>query len=94
MLFCYSGNQLKVVSAMSVGVDAIDLVELKSRGIRLGHTPGVLTDAVVRRQYLKMLFQSNRLETMQFLSLFKFYHSMFYFKLSNAPSSVTQLHAS
>ena len=32
---------------MSVGVDAIDLVELKSRGIRLGHTPGVLTDAVV-----------------------------------------------
>ena len=43
-----SGDQLKVVSAMSVGVDAHDLVELKSRGIRLCHTPGVLTDSVVR----------------------------------------------
>lgn len=41
-----AGQQLKVVSAMSVGVDSIDIVELKKRGIRLGHTPGVLTDAV------------------------------------------------
>ena len=32
---------------MAVGVDAIDTVELKKRGIRLGHTPDVLTDAVV-----------------------------------------------
>ena len=32
---------------MSVGVDSIDVVELKKRGIKLGHTPGVLTDAVV-----------------------------------------------
>lgn len=41
------GDQLGIVSAMSVGVDSIDLVELRNRGIKLGHTPGVLTDAVV-----------------------------------------------
>ena len=45
-LFCL-GDQLEVVSVMAVGVDAIDTVELKKRGIRLGHTPDVLTDAVV-----------------------------------------------
>jgi len=43
----YKGDQLIVVSAMSVGVDAHELEELKKRGIKLGHTPGVLTDAVV-----------------------------------------------
>ena len=32
---------------MSVGVDAHELEELKKRGIKLGNTPGVLTDAVV-----------------------------------------------
>lgn len=45
-LFCL-GDQLEVVSVMAVGVDAIDTVELKKREIRLGHTPDVLTDAVV-----------------------------------------------
>jgi len=41
-----AGPQLEVVSAMSVGVDSIDLKALKARNIKLGHTPGVLTDAV------------------------------------------------
>ena len=41
-----AGEQLEIVSAMSVGVDSIDLNELRNRGIKLGHTPGVLTDAV------------------------------------------------
>ena len=41
-----AGDQLEIVSAMSVGVDSIDLDELRSCGIVLGHTPGVLTDAV------------------------------------------------
>ena len=50
-IIIFLGEQLKVVSAMSVGVDAHDLVELKSRGIRLGHTPGVLTDSVVRVKF-------------------------------------------
>ncbi|KZO98561.1 hypothetical protein CALVIDRAFT_544769 [Calocera viscosa TUFC12733] len=41
-----AGDQLKVVSTMSVGVDHVDLHALAKRGIRLGYTPDVLTDAV------------------------------------------------
>ncbi|XP_057316420.1 glyoxylate reductase/hydroxypyruvate reductase-like [Hydractinia symbiolongicarpus] len=41
-----AAKQLEVVSAMSVGVDSIDIGELKARNIKLGHTPDVLTDAV------------------------------------------------
>ena len=43
---------------MAVGVDGHDLVELKSRGIRLGHTPGVLTDSVVRVKFDFICFKS------------------------------------
>lgn len=35
---------LKVISTMSVGFDHIDMEECKRRGIRVGHTPGVLTE--------------------------------------------------
>ncbi|KAH7332748.1 hypothetical protein B0J17DRAFT_677405 [Rhizoctonia solani] len=41
-----AGPSLKVVSTMSVGYDHVDLPALKKRGIRLGFTPDVLTDAV------------------------------------------------
>lgn len=41
-----AGPSLKVVSTMSVGYDHIDLALVKSRGIRVGNTPGVLDDAV------------------------------------------------
>ncbi len=37
--------KLKVVSNMAVGVDNIDLDACRRRGIPVGHTPGVLTDA-------------------------------------------------
>jgi glyoxylate/hydroxypyruvate reductase len=37
-------QNLKVVSTMSVGFDHIDVKECRSRGIKLGYTPGVLTD--------------------------------------------------
>ncbi|KAL3119637.1 hypothetical protein niasHT_006723 [Heterodera trifolii] len=37
--------KLKVVSTMSVGYEHIDLEACKKRGIRIGYTPGVLTDA-------------------------------------------------
>ena len=40
-----AGPQLKVVSQMAVGVDNIDLEACTQRGIPVGHTPGVLTDA-------------------------------------------------
>jgi len=41
-----AGPQLKVVSQMAVGVDNIDVAAATARGIPVGHTPGVLTEAV------------------------------------------------
>ncbi|EFN62833.1 Glyoxylate reductase/hydroxypyruvate reductase [Camponotus floridanus] len=40
-----AGPQLKVVASMSVGVDHLDLDALKNRGIKVGYTPDVLTEA-------------------------------------------------
>ena len=40
------GPQLRVISQMAVGVDNIDLDACTARGIPVGHTPGVLSDAV------------------------------------------------
>jgi len=44
-----AGNQLKVVSTMSVGVDHISLDECKKRNIVVGYTPKILTSATVRK---------------------------------------------
>ncbi|KAH7098119.1 hypothetical protein BKA62DRAFT_623084 [Auriculariales sp. MPI-PUGE-AT-0066] len=41
-----AGSQLKVVSTMSVGHEHVDKSALARRGILLGNTPDVLTDAV------------------------------------------------
>ncbi|EJD43419.1 hypothetical protein AURDEDRAFT_185600 [Auricularia subglabra TFB-10046 SS5] len=41
-----AGQQLRVVSTMSVGFEHCDLAALARRNILLGHTPDVLTDAV------------------------------------------------
>ncbi|KAG8733554.1 hypothetical protein FRC11_005223 [Ceratobasidium sp. 423] len=41
-----AGPSLRTVSTMSVGYDHVDVPALKARGIRLGFTPDVLTDAV------------------------------------------------
>jgi glyoxylate reductase len=38
-------KNLKVISTYSVGYDHIDVVEAKRRGIKIGYTPEVLTDA-------------------------------------------------
>ncbi len=43
--FDAAGPQLKVVSNFAVGVNNIDLAEAARRGIAVGHTPEVLTDA-------------------------------------------------
>ncbi|KAI8811754.1 glyoxylate reductase [Cladochytrium replicatum] len=40
-----AGSRLKCVSTMSVGADHIDIPLCKERGVRIGYTPDVLTDA-------------------------------------------------
>lgn len=41
-----AGPQLKAISTMSVGIDYVDVEEIKRRKIPLGYTPKVLNDAV------------------------------------------------
>ncbi len=40
-----AGESLKVISQMAVGYDNIDVAAVTERGIPIGNTPGVLTDA-------------------------------------------------
>ncbi|KAH0503810.1 Glyoxylate reductase/hydroxypyruvate reductase [Microtus ochrogaster] len=52
---------LKVISTFSVGVDHLALDEIKKRGIRVGYTPGVLTDATAELAVSLLLTTSRRL---------------------------------
>lgn len=56
-----AGEQLKVVSTMSVGYDHVDVEILKQRGIRLGYTPDVLTNSVADTTVALMLAASRRI---------------------------------
>ncbi|XP_077575530.1 glyoxylate reductase/hydroxypyruvate reductase [Stigmatopora nigra] len=56
-----AGPNLKVLSTMSVGFDHLSLEELKKRGIRVGYTPDVLTDAVAELTVALLLATSRRL---------------------------------
>ncbi|KAM4595080.1 glyoxylate reductase/hydroxypyruvate reductase [Fundulus diaphanus] len=56
-----AGPNLKVLSTMSVGYDHLSLEELKKRGIRVGYTPEVLTDAVAELTVALLLATSRRL---------------------------------
>eukprot|EP00795_Rhopilema_esculentum_P013083 gene13083-3867_t len=56
-----AGKQLKVVSTMSVGYDHVSVPELKKRGIILGNTPDVLTDATADLTVALLLATSRRL---------------------------------
>ncbi|MCF6278345.1 MAG: D-glycerate dehydrogenase [Anaerolineales bacterium] len=53
--------QLRVVSNMAVGVDNIDVAACTRRGIPLGHTPGVLTDATADLTLAILLAAARRL---------------------------------
>ncbi|XP_065216461.1 glyoxylate reductase/hydroxypyruvate reductase-like [Planococcus citri] len=55
-----AGNDFKVVSTCSVGYDHLDVKELKSRGIRIGYTPGVLTEATAEQALAILLATSRR----------------------------------
>lgn len=55
------GSQVKVISSMSVGVDHIDLSEATRRGIPIGNTPGVLTDATADQAFALLLAAARRI---------------------------------
>lgn len=54
-----AGPQLKVISSMSVGVDHVQVVAATERGIPVGNTPGVLTDATADMTFA-LLFAAAR----------------------------------
>ncbi len=56
-----AGPQLKVISSMSVGVDHIDVPAATVRGIPVGNTPGVLTDATADQAFALMLAAARRI---------------------------------
>lgn len=55
------GSQVKVISSMSVGVDHVDLAEATRRGIPIGNTPGVLTDATADQAFALLLAAARRI---------------------------------
>ena len=60
--------KLKVVSTMAVGFDNIDLQEATKRGIPVGHTPDVLSEAVAELSLTLMFACARRVvESMQFI---------------------------
>ncbi|ERE81772.1 glyoxylate reductase/hydroxypyruvate reductase-like protein [Cricetulus griseus] len=56
-----AGANLRVISTLSVGVDHLALDEIKKRGIRVGYTPGVLTDATAELAVSLLLTTCRRL---------------------------------
>lgn len=56
-----SAPRLRVVSQMAVGLDNVDLASCRSRGIRVGHTPGVLTETVADTAFALMAALVRRL---------------------------------
>ncbi|EED84953.1 predicted protein [Postia placenta Mad-698-R] len=60
-----AGPKLRIVSTMSVGYEHVDLQQLTDRGVRLGYTPDVLTDAVADLSIMLALMAGrNSRETM------------------------------
>ena len=55
------GPQLKVISNMAVGVDNIDVAAATGRGIPVGNTPGVLTEATADQAFALMLAAARRI---------------------------------
>ncbi|XP_054707592.1 glyoxylate reductase/hydroxypyruvate reductase-like isoform X2 [Uloborus diversus] len=60
-VFEAAGSTLKVVGTMSAGYDHVDLTECKKRGILVGNTPDVLTDATAELTVALLLATSRRL---------------------------------
>lgn len=56
-----AGPQLKVVSNYAVGFNNIDIAEATKRGIRVGNTPGVLTEATADMAMTLLMAASRRI---------------------------------
>ncbi|ODM92128.1 Glyoxylate reductase/hydroxypyruvate reductase, partial [Orchesella cincta] len=56
-----AGPSLKVIGTMSVGHDHIDVPEVKKRGIQVGFTPNVLTNATAETTVAVLLAASRRM---------------------------------
>jgi glyoxylate reductase len=56
-----AGEQLKVVSNFAVGFNNIDVDEATRRGIRVGNTPDVLTDATADMAFALLISASRRI---------------------------------
>ncbi|XP_069623477.1 glyoxylate reductase/hydroxypyruvate reductase [Ranitomeya imitator] len=56
-----AGPSLKVISTLSVGFDHLALDEIKKRGIRVGYTPDVLTEATAELSVALLLATCRRL---------------------------------
>ena len=55
-----AGPGLKVISSHSVGVDNVDVAAATARGIPVGNTPGVLTDATADLAFALLLAAARR----------------------------------
>ncbi len=63
-----AGPQLKVISNFAVGFNNIDVQEATRRGIRVGNTPGVLTEATADLAFALLIAAARRLgEAQQFV---------------------------
>lgn len=56
-----AGERLKVIATMAVGYDNIDLAEATRRGIVVGNTPGVLTEATADLTWALLLAVGRRI---------------------------------
>ncbi|MBN1954230.1 MAG: D-glycerate dehydrogenase [Anaerolineae bacterium] len=56
-----AGDRLRVISQYAVGVDNIDLAAATARGIPVGHTPGVLTEATADLAFALLMAAARRL---------------------------------
>jgi len=56
-----AGKRLRVISQYAVGVDNIALAAATARGIPVGHTPGVLTDATADLAFALLMAAARRI---------------------------------
>ncbi len=57
-----AGAQLKIISQYAVGYDNIDVAAARERGIAIGHTPGVLTEATADLAFALLMAAARRIQ--------------------------------